>query len=143
MDREEHTDGLHTDGRAHRWKTGRAFCQGPSSDLAKRTLKCVPMQFYGYLRTAKQLKSMMSCRYKKRNLKIPFQKLFVEGKPKNLFLATVDDLGDFMSFPVQQDENDQIRVALADALHPTVNVGLSETIMPSKRPGKHVQFQPM
>ena len=98
--------------------TGRAFCQGASKDISKRTLSCVPMQFYGYLKTAKQLKPNKFRRYKTRSLKNPFQKLFVESKPKNFFLAVVDDSGDSATFPVQQDDYEQIRMALADALHP-------------------------
>ncbi len=103
----------------------------------------MPIQFYGYLKTAKQLKSNMSRRYKTRSLKNPFQNLFVEGKPKNFFLAVVDVLGDFATFPVQQEEYDQVRMTIADALHPTVNTNLSETIMPAAMPKKLIQFQPM
>ena len=123
--------------------TGKAFCQGASNDLSKRTMNCMPMQFYGYLKTAKQLKSNMSRRYNTRTMKNPFQKFFVESKPKSVFLAIVDDLGDFATFPMQQEEYDQIRMTLADALHPTVNTDLSETIMPAAMPKKLIQYQPM
>ncbi len=67
----------------------------------------------------------------------------MEGKPKKFFYAVVDELGDFAFFPVQQDEYDRIRMALADALHPIMNVNLSETNMPARMPKKLIQLQLM
>ncbi len=89
---------------------------------------------FGYLRTTNQIKMNFSKRYKIRNLKNPLQKLFIDGKLKNYFLASVDDLDDFMCSPCNEDENEQIRETLADAVHPSINVELSETLMLRIRP---------
>ena len=35
--------------------TGNPFCRGANNDLAKKTLTCLPMQFFEYLKTAKEL----------------------------------------------------------------------------------------
>ena len=88
------------------------------------------MHFFGYLKTTNQIKMNISKRYKTRSLKNPLQKLFIEGKPKNYFAALIDDLGDFMTFSCSEDEYVQIRDTLADAVHPSINTELSETIMP-------------
>ena len=109
---------------------GNAFCQGTAHDVTRRVMECPAMQFFGYLKTTNQIKMTISKRYKTRSLKNPLQKLFIEGKPKNYFLALVDDLGDFMPFPCSEDEYVQIRETLADAVHPSLNAELSETIIP-------------
>ncbi len=85
-------------------------------DLRERAVKAPALQFYGYVRTVNQIKQQVSKRYITRSRKTVYQQLYVDSKPKNFFLGMVDDLGVYGSFPLEEDENKQVRETLVDAL---------------------------
>ncbi len=60
---------------------GNAFLK---PDLLERAVKASALQFYGYVRTVKQIKQQVSKRYITRSRKTVYQQLYVDSEPKNL-----------------------------------------------------------
>ncbi len=118
---------------------GKAFLK---PDLLDRAVKAPALQFFGYVRTVKQIKQQVSKRYITRSRKTVYQQLYVDSKPKNFFLGMVDNLGVYEDFPLEEDEYNQVRETVADTLSYGI-VELSETIMPRIRPKKVIHFQTM
>ena len=79
--------------------TGNAFRR---SNLQRRFMRAPNLQFFGCLRTIKQLKAQVAKRYKTRSLKTVYQPLYLDSKHKNFFIGLVDDRGVFSDFPVEE-----------------------------------------
>ncbi len=104
---------------------GNAFLK---PDPLERAVKAPALQFYGYVRTVKQIKQQVSKRYITRSRKTVYQQLYVDSKPKNFFFGMVDDLGVYEKFSLEEDEYKQVRETLADALSYGHAAELSETV---------------
>ncbi len=119
---------------------GNAFLK---PDLLDTLVKAPALQFFGYVKTVKQIKQQVSRRYITRSRKTVYQQLYVDSKPENFFLCMVDNLGVYENFPLEEDEYNQVRETVADTLSYGHIVELSETVMPRVRPKKVIHFQPM
>ncbi len=119
---------------------GNAFL---TPSMLDRMMKAPSVQFFLYSKTVKQQKLQWSKRYITRSKKTVYQLLYVDSKPKNVFLGLVDDLGAYVDFPVDSDELPQLRQMLVLSLSYDRITELFETIVPKQRPTKEIHFQPM
>ncbi len=115
------------------------------SNLQRRVMRAPNLQFFGCLKTIKQLKAQVAKRYKTRSLKTVYQNLYLDSKPRNFFIGLVDGRGVFLDFPVEEEEYTHLRQLMSSSPMGAFDmpVDLSEMVMPNKRPTKVIHLQPM